>query len=87
MKIHVGNLSKQITDEKLNELGTPFGTPQSAVVVMDRADGSSRGFGFIEFADDAQARAAIEGLNGKDVDGLTLKVAEAKPKTQTNARF
>jgi cold-inducible RNA-binding protein len=90
MKIHVGNLSKQVTDAKLNELGAAFGTPQSAKVVMDRSDNTSKGFGFIEFADETQARAAITGLNGKDVDGQTLKVAEAHPPKNTpafNARY
>jgi cold-inducible RNA-binding protein len=81
MKIYVGNLSSQITDAQLNDLAMPFGTPQSANVAMDRSSGTSKGFGFIEFTDDTQARAAIAGLNGKDVDGKMLKVDEAKSKS------
>lgn len=81
MKIYVGNLSRTITDAQLNELAVPFGTPQSANVATDRSSGASKGFGFVEYADDTQARAAIAGLNGKNVDGMVLKVDEAKPKT------
>jgi cold-inducible RNA-binding protein len=81
MKIYVGNLSRSITDAQLNDLAVPFGTPQSANVAMERSSGTSKGFGFVEYADETQARAAIAGLNGKNVDGMVLKVDEAKPKT------
>jgi RNA recognition motif-containing protein len=79
MKIYVGNLSKQVTDAQLNELAVPFGTPHSANVATERTNGASKGFGFVEFADDNHARAAIAGLNGKDVNGQVLRVDEAKP--------
>ncbi|HEY8713676.1 MAG TPA: RNA-binding protein [Thermoanaerobaculia bacterium] len=86
MKIYVGNLSKQITDKELNDLAVPFGTLQSANVATERSTGQSKGFGFLEFANDAEARAAIAGLNGKDVKGQTLTVNEARPKKEgTNA--
>lgn len=80
MKIYVGNLSKQITDTELNELAVPFGTPVSANVAIERKGGESKGFGFIEFGSDDEGRAAIAGLNGRDVNGQELKVDEAKPK-------
>lgn len=80
MKIYVGNLSKQVTDAQLNELAVPFGTLQSANVATERSSGQSKGFGFIEFASTDEAKAAIAGLDGKDVNGQILKVSEAKPK-------
>ena len=85
MKIYVGNLSKQITDKELNDLAVPFGTLQSANVATERSTGQSKGFGFLEFANDAEARAAIAGLNGKDVKGQTLTVNEARPKKDAGA--
>ncbi len=80
MKLYVGNLSKQVTDAQLNELATPYGAPVSAVVATERTSGQSKGFGFIEFSSDDQARAAITGLDGRDVNGQALKVNEAKPR-------
>lgn len=80
MKLHVGNLSKQTTDAKLNEIATAFGTPQSATVVVDRLTGTSKGYGFIEFESAEAATAAIAGLDGKEIDGQPIKVAEAKPR-------
>jgi len=80
VKIYVGNLSKQVTDEQLNELALPYGAVVSANVAMDKAKGESRGFGFVEFSDPSAATAAIRGLNGRDVNGQTIKVNESKPK-------
>jgi cold-inducible RNA-binding protein len=80
MKIYVGNLSKQINDAQLNELAVQYGTLQSANVATERSSGVSKGFGFIEFANEAEAKAAIAGLDGKDVNGQILKVSEAKSK-------
>jgi RNA recognition motif-containing protein len=80
MKLYVGNLSRQITDAQLNELAAPYGTPLSANVATERSSGESKGFGFIEFANDDEARAALAGLNGRDVNGQALKVDEAKPR-------
>ncbi|HEX7421323.1 MAG TPA: RNA-binding protein [Thermoanaerobaculia bacterium] len=85
MKIYVGNLSKQVTDKDLNDLAVPFGTLQSANVATERSTGQSKGFGFLEFANDDEARAAISGLNGKDVKGQTLTVNEARPKKDAPA--
>lgn len=81
MKLYVGNLSKQITDTQLNEMATPYGTIVSANVATDRSSGESRGFGFVEFSDDTEAKAAIKGLDGRDVNGQALKVNESRPKT------
>lgn len=76
-RIYVGNLSKQVTDAKLNELALPFGKPNSANIARELRGGASKGFGFIEYAMPDQARAAIRGLNGKDVEGQALRVCEA----------
>ncbi len=80
MNIYVGNLSYDTNDEKLREAFAPYGTIDEARVVSDRDSGRSRGFGFVEMSDDTEARAAIEGMNGKDLDGRTLTVNEAKPR-------
>ena len=77
----IGNLSKQITDAQLSELAAPFGKPQSANVATERSSGASKGFGFVEFGSADEAKAAIVGLDGKDVNGQVLKVSEAKSKT------
>lgn len=77
MRIYVGNLSKQITDAQLNDLALPFGKPQSANIARLLVGGASKGFGFVEYATADEARAAITGLNGKDVHGQALKVSEA----------
>ena len=85
MKVYVGNLSKQINDAQLNDLATPFGAPVSANVITDRKSGESKGFGFIEFSNDDEARAAITGLDGREVEGQAIKVNEAKPRNAETA--
>ncbi len=80
MKLYVGNLSKQVTDAQLNDLAVPFGTLVSANVATERTTGESKGFGFVEFSNDDEARAAITALDGRDVHGQALKVNEAKPR-------
>lgn len=80
MKLYVGNLSKQITDAQLNDLAVPYGTLISANVATERSSGESKGFGFVEFTNADEARAAITGLDGRDVNGQALKVNEAKPR-------
>ena len=84
MKLYVGNLSNQVTDEKLADLAKPFGTLVSANVAVDRANGASKGFGFVEFSNADEGRAAIAGLNGREIDGKTLKVDAARSHS-TNA--
>jgi cold-inducible RNA-binding protein len=80
MKLYVGNLSYDITNESLEELFAPFGSVRSAQVIQDRDTGRSKGFGFVEMADDNAARTAISGLNEKDFGGRPLTVNEAKPR-------
>ena len=81
MKVYVGNLSKQITDAQLKELAVPYGKLVSVNVATERGTTDSKGFGFLEYATDAEAKAAISGLNGRDVNGQALKVNESKPRT------
>ena len=78
--IYVGNLPYNMTDAKLEEAFTSFGTVDRAKVIVDRVSGRSRGFGFVEMANADEAQAAIEGLNGSELDGRTLVVNEARPK-------
>ena len=78
MKIYVGNLSREITDAQLTDLAVPFGKPTSSNVAREHTSGESKGFGFVEFGNAEEAKAAIAGLNGKEVSGRTLKVSEAK---------
>ena len=79
-KIYVGNLSFDTTDDKLNQLFQSYGQVNSANVIMDRLTGRSRGFGFVEMENNAEADKAIAELNGKNVDGRALKVSEAQPR-------
>lgn len=82
MKLYVGNLSKQINDAQLNELGTPYGKPVSAHVATDKPGGESRGFGFLEFSTAAEGQAAIAGLDGREINGQAIKVNEARPRKE-----
>src|SRR5262249_34349252 len=79
-KLYVGNLSYGVTDSDLERMFQPFGTVQSATVIIDRDTGRSKGFGFVEMSSDAEAQAAITGMGGKEVDGRNLTVNEAKPR-------
>jgi RNA recognition motif-containing protein len=76
-KIYVGNLSFDTNDEQLNKIFTPFGTVNSASVIKDKYTDRSRGFGFVEMENVAEADKAIAELNGKNVDGRALKISEA----------
>ncbi len=77
-KIYVGNLSYNVDDAKLNELFSPYGEIEEAVVIKDRMSGRSKGFGFVTFKDDESAQKAISGMNDKEVDGRSIKVNEAR---------
>ncbi len=79
MKLYVGNLAHNISDDQLRDAFARFGTPDSARVITDRASGQSKGFGFVEFSSDDQAKAAMA-LNGTDFGGQKLTVNEARPK-------
>jgi RNA recognition motif-containing protein len=80
LKIFVGNLSFDTKDEDLNRQFTAFGAVASASVVSDRDTGRSRGFGFVDMPAEAEAKAAIAALNGKDVMGRVLTVNESHPR-------
>jgi RNA recognition motif-containing protein len=79
MKLYVGNLSFNTSNQDLTELFGTVGTVQSANVIEDRETGRSRGFGFVEMSSEAEGQNAIAQLNGKEIDGRELKVNEAKP--------
>jgi len=79
-KLYVGNLNYETSDSDLQNLFGPFGTVQSAQVIMDRETGRSKGFGFVEMNSGDEAQAAINGLNGQETNGRNLTVNEAKPR-------
>ncbi len=81
MNIYVGNLAHNVTEDDLREAFSAFGQVASAAIIKDKFSGESRGFGFVEMPDDSEAQSAIEGLNGKDLKGGTLKVNEARPRS------
>jgi len=82
MKIYVGNLSYNTTDEDLKEAFEKFGTVESAVVVKDKIDGRSKGFGFVEMSSESEAKEAIEGMDGQELNDRALKVNESKPRPE-----
>jgi len=81
-RLYVGNLSYSVTNESLEELFAQYGSVQSAQVVQDRDTGRSKGFGFVEMADDNAAQEAIRALNEKEHDGRNLTVNEARPREE-----
>jgi RNA recognition motif-containing protein len=82
MNIYVANIAYSAQDQDLRELFEAFGEVTSAKIIMDKATNRSRGFGFVEMADDESGRAAIEGTNGKGFHGRDLVVNEARPRTE-----
>jgi RNA recognition motif-containing protein len=86
-KLYVGNLAYSVRDENLQQHFAEYGTVTSAKVMMDRDTGRSKGFGFVEMSSDAEAQAAIRGLNGQSVDGRALVVNEARPKEDRPGGF
>jgi RNA recognition motif-containing protein len=81
-KLFVGNLPYTMNDDQLRELFAEYGEVASASVIIDRATGRSKGFGFVELAEDAAADAAIAKADGSEVEGRRLTVSEARPKTE-----
>ena len=81
-KLYVGNLAYGVRDEELNAAFSEFGAVQSAKVMMDRETGRSKGFGFVEMGSDAEAQAAINGLNGQAIGGRAVVVNEARPREE-----
>ncbi len=86
-KLFVGNLAWASTQEELQELFSQYGEVEEAVIISDKFSGRSKGFGFVTFADDAAADAAIEALNGKEFKERELVVNEAKPPKPRDDRF
>jgi len=79
-RIYVGNLSFNTAEQELSELFSQHGQVANVAIITDRDTGRSRGFGFVEMADDTEGRAAIEALNGQEIDGRSLTVNEARPR-------
>jgi RNA recognition motif-containing protein len=82
-RIYVGNLSFQTTEQALSDLFGEHGTVNNVSIITDRISGRSRGFAFVEMADDAEAKAAMEAINGREFDGRPLRVAEAKERADS----
>jgi len=80
MKIFVGNLSRRVTQESLQQLFEPFGQVGAVEIIKDKFSGESKGFGFVEMPSKSEADAAMTGLNGRDLDGKSLTVNEARPR-------
>ena len=85
MRLYIGNIPRTSTDEQLSALMAKFGTPEMAKIARERG-GEPRGFGFVEFGSEAEGRAAIAELDGKDFNGQLLKVSEARPQKPVGAR-
>jgi RNA recognition motif-containing protein len=85
-KLYVGNLGYDVNDADLSQLFGQHGTVGSASVIMDKATGRSKGFGFVEMSTDEEALAAIAALNGRDNAGRALTVNEAKPRPEGGSR-
>ena len=83
MKIYVGNLSYDVTEEDLRLALEQFGQVESATIIKDKHSGQSKGFGFVEMASKAEGQSAIDGLNGTELKGRTLNVNEARPRTES----
>jgi RNA recognition motif-containing protein len=84
MKLYVGNLSFQTSNQDLNELFGAYGVVTSSNIIEDRETGRSRGFGFVEMESAEDGKKAMAELDGKEVDGRNLKVNEAKPQGDRN---
>lgn len=85
-KLYVGNLPFSTTDQILSETFSPYGTVESAKVIMDRDSGRSKGFGFVEMSTESEAATAISKLNGVDYEGRAMTVNEAKPMAPREGR-
>ena len=85
-KLYVGNLSYTIGNDELKQYFEPHWTVVSPTVIMDRETGRSKGFGFVEMSTDEEAQAGIAAFNGKEIEGRTLTVNEARPKAEGSSR-
>lgn len=86
MNIYAGNLSYSVTDDDLKDLFGEFGEVSRASVISDRESGRSKGFGFVEMANDDEAKQAIDSLNGKELKGRAISVNEARPRPERPQR-
>jgi RNA recognition motif-containing protein len=86
-RLYVGNLAYSTTEDGLAEAFGQAGNVVEVAVIMDRETGRSKGFAFVTMETDAEAAAAIEALDGKELDGRTLRVAEAKPREERGPRW
>ena len=86
-KLYVGNLSYNVRDEDLQQAFAQYGSVSSAKVMMDRDTGRSKGFGFVEMGTDAEAQAAINGMNGQPLEGRAIVVNEARPREERPGGF
>jgi RNA recognition motif-containing protein len=86
-KLYVGNLAYSVRDESLQQAFSQFGSVTSAKVMMDRETGRSKGFGFVEMGSDAEAQAAINGMNGQALEGRPVVVNEARPREERPGGF
>ena len=86
-KLYVGNLAYSVRDDSLQQAFAQFGTVTSAKVMMDRDTGRSKGFGFVEMGSDAEAQAAINGMNGQALEGRAIVVNEARPREDRPGGF
>ena len=82
MKLYVGNLSHQVSEDELSQAFEAFGQVESAIIIRDKFSRESKGFGFVEMPSSQEAQAAIAGLNGKELKGRTLNVNEARPREE-----
>ena len=86
MNIYVGNLSYEITDDEVKDLFSPHGEISSVSIIKDKQSGQSKGFGFIEMPNQAEAEEAIKALNESEVKGRNIKVNTARPKEERPKR-
>ncbi|WP_022979517.1 RNA-binding protein [Ideonella sp. B508-1] len=86
-KLYVGNLAYSVRDDSLQQAFAEFGNVTSAKVMMDRETGRSKGFGFVEMGSDAEAQAAINGMNGQPLEGRNIVVNEARPREERPGGF
>jgi len=82
MKIYVGNMSYEVTEEDLRQAFEQLGQVESVSIINDKYSGRSKGFGFVEMPSNVEGQAAIEGLNGKELKGRAINVNEARPRTE-----
>lgn len=86
MNLYVGNLNWQTTEADLQTAFEAFGQVSAVTIIKDKYTGQSRGFGFVEMPDDTEGQAAIDGLNGKEIDGRTLRIDLARPRDDSRDR-